>query len=97
MAGQPEMSEEETTERSRIAFSERSKCIAHKTKRSALLLAANTIVAAMFLKDMPLHTFFQPVGQVLLVTWVLAAAAAGFDLTALIGDRCLKRKLDQIP
>ena len=71
----------------RTKYAERSKLIGRKTKKSALILAANTILAVMFLKGMPFNSFFYPVGQILLVTWVLAVAFAGMDLCALIDAR----------
>lgn len=81
----------------RAKCAERSKLIGRKAKKSALLLAANTILAVLFLKGMPLHSLFNPVGQILLFTWVLAVAFAGMDLFALIGARSLRRELDRIP
>ncbi len=85
----------EALKRVRAAFSERSTLIVRRTKKSAILLATTTAVAGLFLNGMPL-ILFRPWGQVLIDIWVLVFASAGFDFVALIGDRSLRRKLDQI-
>jgi hypothetical protein len=81
----------------RAKFAERSRLIARKTKKSAAVLAINTVLAVMFAKGMPLHSFFHPVGQILLVTWALAFALVGMDIFAWIGARSLRKELDRIP
>jgi hypothetical protein len=99
MADEPGVSDAEADaafERVRAAFSERSKLIARKTKRSVCLFAASLIVSSMFLKEMPLHPWFYPSEQIVLVFCGLAFALAGFDATVFIGDWFDRRKLDRI-
>jgi hypothetical protein len=81
----------------RAKYAERTRLIARKAKKSAGILAVNTVLALMFAEGMPLQSFFQPVGQILLVTWVVAFAFAGMDLVALVGARSLRRDADRIP
>jgi hypothetical protein len=81
MAGEPHACSEEV----QAACAARSRLASRKFKKSAAVLAVNTVAAAMFLKGMPLHFLFQPLGQILLILWVLVVAATGFDVIAVIG------------
>ena len=90
-----EVSNGEMLNRARVAFVETSKLTSRKSKKSAVLLAVNTVIVTIFLKGMPLHYLFRPLGQILLVVWVLVFAVAGFDLIALLGNRSLRRKVDR--
>lgn len=99
MADEPDVSDAEADAafvRIRAAFSERSKLIAKKTKRSVCVFVVSLIVSSMFVKGMPLHPWFYPLGQIVLVFCGLAFALAGFDATVFIGDWFDRRKLDRI-
>jgi hypothetical protein len=82
-------------DRIRVAFSERSKLIARKTKKSISVLAVITAAATLFLHGMPLHSLFHPWGQILLVLFVLSFAVASFDVTVLLGDWFDKRRTER--
>ena len=99
MSDKPDVSDAEAgaaLDRIRAAFSERSKLITRKTKKSGCVLAASIAAAALFLKGLPLHSLFHPWGQILPVLCGLAFAVAGFDVTVLVGDWFVRRKLHRI-
>jgi hypothetical protein len=96
MASRPEPNDrDEAFDRLAAAFSDRSKLVARKTKRSASVFAVSIGGASMFLKGMPFHLLFRPWGQILLMLAALAFAVALFDVAILIGDRLNRRKLDR--
>jgi uncharacterized membrane protein (DUF4010 family) len=98
MADESEVSDAEADaalDRIRAAFSERSRLIARKTRKSGCVFAISIAAATMFLKGMPLHSLFYPFGQILLVVCVLTFAVAGFDVAVLVCDWFDRRKLDR--
>lgn len=97
MADESDVSDAEAAalDRIRAAFSERSKLIARKAKKSGCVFAISTTAAALFLKGMPLHSFFHPWGQIVLVLCALAFAIALLDTTVLLGDWVDRRKLNR--
>ena len=68
----------------------------HHTKRTSAAFAGSSVVAALFMKGMPLHPLFFPWGQISLVVWALSFATVSFDFVVLVGDWSLRRKLDDI-
>ena len=62
-------------------------------KRSTSTLAIVTLISAFFMAGMPLHRWFHPWGQIMLLLWALSFALALLDVAVLIGDVFDRKRL----
>jgi len=67
-----------------------------RAKRSAIRLLVMTLLAALFIKGMPLHFLFHPWGQFTLVLWVPICGWSLMDCTTYITESFDRRKLSAI-
>lgn len=65
-------------------------------KKSLLLLALILVANVPFLRGMPLHTYFVPLGQVLLVSFVLAFAWAAIACSGFMSARSYRREAHEL-
>jgi hypothetical protein len=65
-------------------------------KKSVSLLALILVTNVPFLRGMPLHTYFVPWGQVLLVSFVLAFAWAGIACSGFISAWFYRREAHEL-